>query len=445
MITRRQFLLAMTSLAASMPSRAQPAAPVHRLVAAPARAALVGDAAPPTTVWAYDGSVPGPALRVRRGDEVDIVVENRLPADTSVHWHGVRVPFEMDGVPPLTQRPIGPGETFRYRFRAKDAGTFWYHPHLRSFEQVDRGLAGAFVVEEESPPEVDRDVLWVLDDWRLGRDGAIEENFGHPMDVSHAGRLGNTATLNGRVAEAFELRSGERLRLRLVNAANARIFGLEFEAHRPLVIAYDGQPVEPHAIERVVLAPAQRVDLVLDATAAPGTRHAVVDRFYANQQYRLLDLVYGEERLRPAPPAEAPRLRPNDLPEPDLAAARRLRVELGGGMMDPKRRMHGARVWTMNDVSALGHEHPRLGALTLGESCVLELVNDTVWPHPMHLHGHAFRVLTSRYREWRDTVLLMPGERAELAFVADNPGEWAFHCHILEHQLGGMTATIRVG
>jgi FtsP/CotA-like multicopper oxidase with cupredoxin domain len=446
MLTRREFLGGATaSIAAASLGGAAAAAPRHRLVAAPTEAKLVGGGVAATPVWAYGGTVPGPVLRVRQGEEVEVLVENRLAGDTTVHWHGVRVPFAMDGVPHLTQPPIRPGESFRYVFEAKDAGTFWYHPHERSFEQVDRGPAGALVVEERAPPAFDRDVLWLLDDWRLERDASIAENFGHAMDVTHAGRLGNTVTVNGRIVEEFALRPGERIRLRLVNAANARIFALAFAAHRPLVIAYDGQPVEPHLVERLVLAPAQRVDVVLDGTGAPGTRHAVVDGFYPGQEYRLLDLVYDEAPLRASPPVEPVRLPPNELAEPDLAGARRLRVELGGGMMDPKRRMSGARVWTMNDISALGHEHPQLAALKLGESCILELVNDSAWPHPMHLHGHSFRVLTSPRREWRDTVLLLPRERAEIAFVADNPGEWMFHCHILEHQLGGMMATIRVG
>ena len=200
------------------------------------------------------------------------MVENRLEEETTVHWHGLRVPNAMDGVPHLTQPPIAPGATFVYAFDLPDAGTYWYHPHQRSFEQVGRGLYGPLIVEEREPIRVDRDVTWVLDDWRLLPDAQISGDFGGFMDASHNGRVGNTVTVNGRVPEIFPVRAGERLRLRLINAANARIFGLEFHGHRPRMIALDGQPVEPHEPEggRVVLGPAMRADLVLDMSGRPG-------------------------------------------------------------------------------------------------------------------------------------------------------------------------------
>jgi FtsP/CotA-like multicopper oxidase with cupredoxin domain len=134
----------------------------------------------------------------------------------------------MDGVPHLTQRPIAPDETFIYEFEAPDAGTYWYHPHQRRFEQVGRGLYGPLMVEEREPIQVDRDVMWVLDDWRLLPDAQISDDFGNFMDSSHNGRVGNTVTVNGRILESFPVRAGERVRLRLINAGNARIFGLEF-------------------------------------------------------------------------------------------------------------------------------------------------------------------------------------------------------------------------
>ena len=161
-----------------------------------------------------------------------------------------------------------PGERFVYEFDAVDAGTFWYHPHQRSFEQVGRGLYGPLIVEEPEPVRVDRDVTWVLGDWRLTKSGAISEDFGNRHDIHHNGRVGNTVTINGRVPDSFAVRKGERIRLRLINAANARIFSLDFAGHEPIVIALDGQPVTPHAPDggRVVLGPAMRVDLIIDMT-----------------------------------------------------------------------------------------------------------------------------------------------------------------------------------
>ena len=274
LINRRSVLSGAASLlaAGSLPLAANGTAGAvkeFRLVAAPARLSLVGAQHPATEVWCYDGRVPGPEIRVRQGERLRVVVENRLPEDTTVHWHGIRLPNAMDGVPHLTQKPIAPGERFIYEFECPDAGTYWYHPHQSSAEQVGRGLSGALIVEERDPVEVDRDITWLLSDWRLLKDASISGDFKNMHDVSHGGRIGNVVTVNGAVRDTFEVRAGERIRLRLINAANARIFALEFEGHTPKVIALDGQPVEPHEPPngRVFLGPAMRADLLVDLTA----------------------------------------------------------------------------------------------------------------------------------------------------------------------------------
>jgi FtsP/CotA-like multicopper oxidase with cupredoxin domain len=400
---------------------------------------------------------------VRQGERLRVAVANRLDEGTTVHWHGLRVPNAMDGVPGLTQAPIpAAGGKFVYEFDLPDAGTYWYHPHSRSYEQVARGLAGVLIVAEREPPAVDRDVTWALQDWRLMRDAQLAGGFGNMMDRTHAGRIGNTVTVNGVVAESFDVRAGERIRLRLANLAVARIFGLDFSGHRPLVIALDGQPVEPHAPDGdlVVLGPGERVDLVLDLTGAPGERFDVIDRFYPRDSYRLLSLEYAKTpRLRERFSAP-PRLAPNPIPALDLAHSVRHDVVFGGGMgpgMMGRGPMGmggmggmGGMAWTINGVTVEeGHAHEPLLAFERGRTVVLALANDTDWHHPIHLHGHFFRVLSrngrpTRFREWRDTVLLAPRERAEIGFVADNPGDWMFHCHVLDHQAAGMMATLRV-
>ena len=437
-----------------MPTWARPAPP-RVLRARPGMAALVGETNPRTAIWGYEGLVPGPELRLKQGDRLRVEIENLLPADTTVHWHGIRLPNAMDGVPHLTQPPIAANSgRFTYEFALPDAGTYWYHPHLGSPEQVGRGLYGALIVEEHEPPAVDRDIVWLLGDWRLDRSASIVEDFGNTMDASHAGRIGNTVTVNGAIREAFELRAGERVRLRLVNASNARIYALEFRGHDPWVVALDGHPVEPHRPDdaRVVLGPAMRADLILDASGEPGSSHSVVDDFYPRRAYRLLDLRYGATRLHGGRArAPLPSLAPNPIAEPDLAQAERHVVEFGGGMMGRMSRAmrRDGMAWTVNGVAVKDHDHGAFLKLRLGRSVVLELVNDTQWHHPIHLHGHVFRVLTrdgraTRHREWLDTVLLSPQERAEIAFVADNPGDWMFHCHVLEHQVSGMMAVIRI-
>jgi FtsP/CotA-like multicopper oxidase with cupredoxin domain len=242
---------------------------------------------------------------------------------------------------------------------------------------------------------------------------------------------------------------------------------LEFKGHQPVVVALDGHPIEPQAPEngRVVLGPGMRADLVLDATGMPGERYQVIDSWYRGREYRLVDLLYGDHRLR-APSTEKLRLPANPVPEPDLARAERHEVIFSGGAMgsmtgamldgqrlEPRALIQRGKAWAINGVAASDHDadHAVEPFLTLkrGTSCVLAMHNDTPWPHPIHLHGHTFRVLTvngapSALREWRDTVLLQPREKADIAFVADNPGDWMFHCHVLDHQQGGMMAHLRV-
>ena len=170
-ISRRSFLAGAASVvAASLPRVAYAAStPIRefKLTAAPARWPIVGKPHPETEVWCYGGRIPGPEIRVRQGEPVRIIVENKLEQDTTVHWHGIRLPIAMDGVPGLTQPPIRPGASFTYEFTSPDAGTFWYHPHANSLQQLGRGMAGALIVEEAEAVPVDRDMLWMLSDWRL--------------------------------------------------------------------------------------------------------------------------------------------------------------------------------------------------------------------------------------------------------------------------------------
>jgi FtsP/CotA-like multicopper oxidase with cupredoxin domain len=487
-LTRRAFIASSAAVAAgtilsvsrSWPAQAAPVTEV-RLRAAPDRVRLVPEPHGKTPAWCYNGQVPGPEIRVRQGDRLRIQVENGLDEETTVHWHGVRVANAMDGVPHLTQMPIRPGETFTYEFDAVDAGTFWYHPHQRSFEQVGRGLYGPLIIEEREPLRVDREVTWVLDDWRLTRSAEISDDFGNGHDMSHNGRVGNTVTINGKVPDVFGVQKGERIRLRLINGANARIFGLDFQDHEPIIIALDGQPVAPHAPDGglVVLGPAMRADVILDMTGKAGSRISVIDRFYEGLEYRLADLAYADTVLRDQRPDWPMALPANPLPEPDLTDALRHDVVFNGGMMggmvmqemggsmgdgssggmmgnmmggmgSMMTMMHSGKIWFINGVAAEGHIMDPMLTLRRGRSHVLSMTNATAWHHPIHFHGHSFRVIArngtpTAHREWQDTVLMAPRERLEIAFVADNPGDWMFHCHILEHQAAGMMGVIRVG
>ena len=438
------------------------------LVAMPAKVPLVGDRAPATDVWGYGGTVPGPVLRIKQGDRFRINVQNKLSEPTTVHWHGIRANNAMDGVPYLNQAPIQPGDTFTYDFRVKDAGTFWYHPHVNNSEQVGRGLAGALIIEEPDPVKVDRDVVWVIDDWRLTKDASIAP-FGNLGNAAHGGRLGNVPTLNGVLSDEFPVRAGERIRLRLINVANARTFGLTFADHNPWQIAIDGHPVTPSRLEEapVIVPPGGRVDLLLDMTGKPGASFPVADVYYQRNAYTFTNLKYSNETpIRESVPGRPKRLADNPVVRPNLenavlhemifegGAMGGLRAaKLNGKTMDFRKLAGMGMLWAINGnvIPPMTPENIGKPLLTLnrGQTYRLRWRNNTAFEHPIHLHGHSFHVIARNGKMIeqpiiQDTVLIQSDEAVDVAFVADNPGDWALHCHILEHADTGMMGYVRV-
>lgn len=469
-LSRRNFLAgsgacATLPLLPNLPARAGELK-TFLLKAAPAKVRLAPQPFPETGLWCFNGTTPGSEIRVRHGERVRIVVENGIPDVTSVHWHGVRVPNAMDGVAYLTQPPIAEGGRHVYEFTPPDAGTFWYHPHVHSVVQTNKGLYGAFIVEENEPITVDRELTWVLGDWRLGTDAQMRDNFASERDYLRAGRIGNVVTLNGQVGGRQTFRSGERVRFRLLNACDARIFALRFHQHKVRVIALDGQPVEPfEPAGGVVLAPAQRADIVVDFEHKPGSRFPILDTFYPQTPYELVEMAYSDEApIRTSPLDASIRLAPNSIPTPDLGDALALDAVLEGGDMgslekalvdgvskDRVEMLAMGRFWAINGIASFHNHQPQpLFSAKLGQSVVVTFRNNTAWPHPMHLHGHSFRVLehngqTMQLGHVVDTVLLGSGEISKVAFVADNLGDWMIHCHILGHADAGMMGTFRVG
>ena len=458
-MTRRQFHLALLGTAASLcVPRIGRADTTGDLVARAGRVRLAPAEYPETDVWAYGGSVPGPTLRVPQGARVSRRFVNDLPQPSSVHWHGIRIENAMDGVAGLTQEAVEPGTDFLYEFTVPDAGTYWYHPHNRSWEQMARGLYGALVVDEtDGAPEVDFDEVLLIDDWRLTDDAQIADDFGAMHDWAHAGRVGNWITVNGEGAWSREVQARARLRLRLVNAANARIFSLETRGFEGWIVALDGMPLEtPERFDRLTLAPAQRADLIVDVTAEEGDEALIVsferDGGFAVAEFAVRGHARDERLAVPAalPPNPVAALGP-------LRGARRaeLLMEggamggmsgaiLGGQMMGMRDMAAAGKVWAFNGVADMG-DAPLIEA-DLGETIRIAITNDTMWPHAMHLHGHHFRQIAAdgKAGPLRDTLLMDRGENAEIAFVADNPGDWLLHCHMLEHSAGGMMTWLRV-
>ncbi len=466
-VDRRAFLLAGAGAAAAglLPRSGRAEAPCaeYNLTAASAQSPILGASRPWTEVWSYNGSIPGPEIRVRQGEPVRINVRNGLSEETTVHWHGIRLPNNMDGVPGLTQRPIAPGETFTYKFTPPDAGTFWYHSHSNSLQQLGRGLTGPLIVEEAERYPVDRDLVWMFADWRLTTDAQIASGFGNAMEAAMSGRVGNTVTVNGAISSGEQVHAGERIRLRLINGALARIMALRFEGHRPVIIAVDGQPCQPHQPPngRLLLGPAMRIDIVLNLRGKPGHHYAVRDDFYENLAYTVTHLNYSANAaLRTARDDNDVPLPGNPLPEPDLQGAEPHQIVLQGGMMGGGM-MHGMggmsgmahdASWSINGHSMIGDGQasmPSLLTLPRGRSIILKMQNKTAWWHPMHLHGYSFKLLRRNgtpvpHRQWGDTVLMAPKDNVDVAFVADNPGKWMLHCHITDHQVSGMMSVLDV-
>ena len=424
--------------------------------------AMAGTAqlAPPeyaaTPVWGYEGMVPGPLLRVPQGQRLVRRLVNQLDQPSTVHWHGIRIDNAMDGVPDLTQDAVPAGGFFDYDFVAPDAGTFWYHSHDRSWEQVARGLYGVLIVDEATPPDVDRDEVLVVDDWRLDADAGIHESFGALHDWSHAGRIGNWITVNGQGFYQLPVKRNERLRLRLVNTATARILDLTVTGMSAWIVAIDGQPlVDPvSAADSLQLAPAQRMDLIADIL--PDADEALLLSAERDAILSIAEFpISGSARSRPlSPPRPLPA---NPVPDPLASAPSTFATLLmeGGAMgnlqtavLDGERTdirdlADSGFVWAMNGIADMPEE-PFL-SVSIGETVRVKIVNDSSWPHGMHLHGHHFRrVDTPEPGPLRDTILLDARESAEIAFVADNPGSWLLHCHMLEHSVSGMKTWIRV-
>ncbi len=454
-VSRRNFL-ATTAAAAILPNLSSAQTPTI-LRARTGMQHIAPEGFPDSAIWGYDGGVPGPLIRVPQGARITRQFVNDLPQGSSVHWHGIRIDNKMDGVVGLTQDAVAPGDTFDYDFTVPDAGTYWYHPHNRTSEQMARGLYGPLIVEEANPPEVDRDDIFLIDDWRLTPDGKIDESFGPSTDWSHAGRIGNWVTVNGRAPTTHPVRQFERLRLRLVNVSNSRIFDLALDGLQGWIVALDGQPLEvPVEADRLTLAPAQRADMILDVTAAEGEEAALVMQDRGAIFFLAQFPVEGQAReARMSAPKALPA---NPVPAlGDLETARRVDLLMEGGAMGGMRGalidgemktagelMNNNLFWAFNGVAGLP-EKPLLTAKR-GETIRIKIINDTSFPHAMHLHGFHFRKIEEDGAQGplRDTILLQRDEVAEIAFVADNPGDWLFHCHMLEHAAGGMLTWLKV-
>ncbi|WP_204114453.1 multicopper oxidase family protein [Shimia biformata] len=453
-LTRRT-LLAGLGATTLLPRMAQAGTGGVTLTAREGRVQVAPSAYPETTVWGFDGQVPGPLLRATQNDRLRCRLVNDLSQPTAIHWHGLRVENAMDGVPGMTQDPVPTGGHFDYDCRLPDAGTFWYHSHNQSAEQVARGLFGPLVIDEPDAPDVDHDLMVVVNDWRMTEDAQIHESFGQMHDLSHGGRIGNYVHIDV-TPRPETLNRNQRLRLRFLNPSTDRILQLGVIGLTGWVMALDGMPLEtPAPLADFILAPAQRLDAFVDVTAGDGETAMIVqherDGTFVLDEFPVTGA--GTSRPRPAPPALPPNPVIRAVAGPDT---RHLRMEMEGGAMGGLREgtykgrkmsmrdlVSNGQVWTLGGVAGLPDDP--WAQLERGETLRVTLVNNTAFPHAMHLHGHHFHELRpDGPGPLRDTLLVMPSEERDIAFVADNPGNWLFHCHMLSHQTAGMKTWIKV-
>jgi FtsP/CotA-like multicopper oxidase with cupredoxin domain len=418
------------------------------LTAAPARLKVLPGKV--TAMYTYNGSSPGPTLEAREGDRVIVRFRNELPVETTVHWHGLHIPFDQDGSP---FHPVAPGAEHTYEFTlpAGSAGTYWYHPHPhhRTGYQVGMGLYGAIVVRaaDDPLPASLRERLLLLSDNRFTPEGAMDfpdpESPAGRMDAEN-GREGNVIFVSGTVLPTLEIRSGEVQRWRVVNASAARVYRLALEGHTLLHVGSDGGLFE-HPVEtgEILLGNGERAEFLVRASAGPGTRaklQALPYNRYVPQMKPddwdkprdILTLDYTS--ASPLSPVALPsRLRAIPALDTTAVSARRVMALsqhlINGLSMDPNR----------VDVSA-----------ELGATEIWEVENLVGMDHPFHLHGFQFQLLDrngvpEKQRKWKDTVNVPKHQTARLVVRFDNhPGKWMFHCHILDHEDAGMMGVLEV-
>ena len=390
-----------------------------------------------TPAWTYNGTVPGPMIRAKVGDRLVVHFKNSLPDATTLHWHGLRVPNDMDGAPGVTQPPIEPGGQFRYEFELKDAGTYWYHPHQDSSAQVGRGLYGAFVVEDPADPAVFGDELvLLLSDIGLSEDGDLLDadtggNFGDLF-----GREGSVLLVNGKVLPTLKVRNGKQQRWRIINAARARYYNLRLRDHRFIRLGGDnGLAARSEDVYNIILTPGERTDAVFTPADLPGSSNVLrwvpTERGYGSTFNRSSEPMLAIETVPDAPvtpepiPTELRTIEPIDITNAkhrtlDLTIDIASTVEMG---------INGVPYWQAKPLE-----------IALGDTEVWRIVNNTAFSHPFHLHGFFFQVLDEqRVPEWKDTVDVPHESELTVAVRFDErPGAWMYHCHILDHADAGM-------
>jgi FtsP/CotA-like multicopper oxidase with cupredoxin domain len=437
----------------------------------------------------FNGQIPGPVLQVERGTSVTVQFVNELDQPSSVHWHGLRQDWTMDGAPPLSQDPVAPGATFTYTLKFPDAGLYWYHPHVREEMQQDLGLSGNIMVQGmEGLPHIGNEEMLLLDDILIGDDGIVPYGLEAP---THAlmGRFGNVILVNGEPRWQDTTSGGARTRFWFTNAANTRTFNVVASNAIMLLVAADMGPFpSPIEVESIVIAPAERyaVDIFPDGSGDVVITNQVqaIDHLFGQfvaqvdtlgvisvpRRENLIQLYIHPAETRGDLPevsaASSPSpltphhvfefgLRPRDLPFTTsrmmlLDSAYFHPVEWSGTMPMMNWATTAAQAeWFVRDALTGLENEAASFTVKRGEVRTMRLVNPRnslhAMQHPVHIHGQRFVVMAVNgvptdpaHRAWKDTVLLPAGGTVDLVVEFSNPGHWMLHCHIAEHVESGM-------
>lgn len=399
--------------------------------------------------WTYNGGLPGPLIKARVGDRLIVHFTNELDEPTTVHWHGVRVPIEMDGVPDISQPAVKTGETFIYDFILRDASLYWYHPHVMSAAQVGFGLYGPLLVEDPADGVGVADQLTlVLSDIGFNARGELEPADSGGSAGMVFGREGDYVLANGRHHPVLRARSGAPQRWRIVNAAKSRFFYLDMDGQEFTVIGVDGGLHErPVKTDILLVTTGERVDVIVTPTGTPGTplplRAMLYNRGYGSVEYRSVEEVLTIEFTDEPPVKAKPVAVSRAMTAPSAEGATRVDMVLTLPPMQnnvSEFRINGVPYWKAKPFVA-----------KLGEKQIWVVKNDSDWDHPYHLHGFFFHVLDEHNQPVRplalkDTVNVpMKSTVKLLVHFDERPGEWMIHCHILDHAEGGLMGTVLVG
>jgi suppressor of ftsI len=426
----------------------------------------------PVRLYAYNGSIPGPLLRVRQGSTVTIDLVNAIDQDTTIHWHGLRLDNSQDGVPGVTQKSVPPGATHHYSLRFPDEGMYWYHPHSREDFQQDAGLYGNLWVLPANPRAygpVDREEVLILDDILIQNGRQVPY---HQDAADHAllGRYGNVLLVNGEEHYQLKVRAGERVRFYLTNAANARPFNIALPGIRLKRVGGDsGRYEREEYVDSVLLAPAERaiVEAVFEKPGSIPLLHDTPDKPY---ELGRIEVEQAAERQAAVELRSNPEVRAEIEPfKKYLTAPPDHTVMIGldrpginhqhsGGQPVPiewedtlgeinARYLSTATHWYLQDADSGKKNMAIHYYFQRGRSVKLRLINPTDGTHPMqhpiHFHGQRFLVLAVDGKPvdnqvWKDTVLVPAGSQVDIVLDPSNPGEWIAHCHIAEHLTAGM-------